>query len=102
MNKQEMETLVATLTPAERMDLFHELRDQSDWRGTVFTIIDVEDMWNQSEEIVALFGEFDSVNWDRVQATWTWRNGLESRLCEIGWDMIGDTLWDMKYEAENP
>lgn len=81
--------IVAKLTEAEGMDVYHALKAKFGWNGTVFQRADAEDRAGR---------ELTEDEWNAIQASYPWRKGLSDILTERGWDLVDSALEDAGFE----
>ena len=88
---------IGSLTEDEALTVFLDLHDQFGWAGTVFTRVDAEQEWqNQQYDASGRAPDApmpDEV-WDLVVGSWEWRKGIPEMLCERGWALVFDAVYD--------
>lgn len=65
------------------LTLFHDMRREFGWGGTVFTRADAEGMARR---------DLTDEEWSRVVASNYWKKGLPDRLAERGWSEVENAL----------
>ena len=80
-----------TLTEEGAINLFHDLKYQFGWSGTIFTRADADaDFQNQRDDLS--FDHIPDEVWDAIVNTRTWNRELPDRMCEIGWDILTEAV----------
>lgn len=92
MNTQVTVDLL-TITEDEAINLYHRLAQQFGWGGTFFTREDAEERWDTDDD-----GEFTDEVWDAIRLTWYWRKGLDEILCERGWEIVSEAVWEVAHD----
>lgn len=78
---------IDTITEPEALDLFRTLANKFNWKGTVFSTIDIADEWiNQTGE------EITDEQMKLVQADSDWHRYLEDAVTTRGWEMLTEAV----------
>ncbi len=95
-----------SLTEDEGLTVFWELQRKFGWSGTVFTRADAEQEWQNAQYDETTGLTFDDPMpdevWDLVVGSWEWRKGIPEMLCERGWPLVFDAVFNAVHNDLSP
>lgn len=82
------------MTDDEAIALIIAIKRTHNFVGTVFTPRDVRDHLREYHFAEEDGREPTDAEMDAVFATWEWRKGMADILCERGWEVLNDAIFD--------